>query len=121
MNVVLLTDGGQSVTSYKVSLYCSNICIEDLKFHFSYIIILQISIIGNDYISQAVIPLVQLITHNLTVDNLTQGEYYSTSITATNSVGMSEPLLYNFSIPCKCNYLMYIIVFYFIYVRMYNV
>ena len=108
MDVVLLTDGGRNVTSYMVSLYCSNICIEDLKFHVSNII-LQITIKGNAYISQGVILSVQLITHNLTVDNLTKGEYYSASITATNSVGMSEPVSYNFSVPCKLVYIIYYI------------
>ena len=106
MDVVLLTDGGQNVTSYMVSLYCSNICIEDLKFHVSNII-LQISITGNAYISQAVIHSVQLITHNLTVDNLTKGEYYSASITATNSIGMSEPFQSNFTVPCKIPCIIY--------------
>ena len=120
MDVVLLTDGGKNVTIYMVSLYCSDICIEDLKFHV-FNIIFQITITGNAYISQGVIRSVQLITHNLTVDNLTKGEYYSASITATNSVGMSEPVLYNFSIPCKCNYLTYIHIFLFYTAHMYHV
>ena len=77
-------------------------------------IFLQISITG--YTSQEVIPSVHLTSHNLTVDNLNKGEYYSASITATNSVGMSEPVLYNFSVPCKCNYLICFIHIYVSYV-----
>ena len=98
VNIAFLTNGGQSVTRIAVRMTYSNTDISCIILFQSQF---QISVNGMTVLDNSTVSnnMVSIDVGNL---NLTKGTDYEVSVTATNSIGTSEPVTETLSVPSEC-------------------
>ena len=126
ITVTLLTTGGQNVTEFNVSTKEQSVSF--IQMVWPYLTWITVTIQCTLYYIHVINPILSLINSQITVDgvmttrdttevpdsklamitividglNLTKGTDYDVSVTATNSIGTSEPVTGTLSVPSEC-------------------